>query len=224
ARHEPGLVGGLRPAEDGGGGRGAPAPPHGGGRLRDADGRAVTLRPLAIRTRLTLWYTSVLFAILVVISVLSYSVLAWTLRQDLDASLLTVARVVRDTGGAGGAGGDAAGEALGDLPGPDFYDKSVQLFAPQGNLGFRSMPRAGGALPLSPEARANARRGLPTFETVELPDRTRVRAVTLPLIEGGRVAQLIQAGLPLERMDHTLWRYTQTLLVLVPLGLLLAGA
>jgi len=38
------------------------------------------------------------------------------------------------------------------------------------------------------------------------------------------VAQLIQAGLPLERMDHTLWRYTQTLLVLVPLGLLLAAA
>src|SRR5262249_57025522 len=66
--------------------------------------------------------------------------------------------------------------------------------------------------------------GLPTFETVELPDRTRVRVVTLPLIEGGRVAQLIQAGLPLERMDHTLWRYTQTLLVLVPLGLLLAAA
>jgi len=46
------------------------------------------LPPLAIRTRLTLWYTSVLFAILVVISVLSYSALAWSLRQDLDASLL----------------------------------------------------------------------------------------------------------------------------------------
>jgi len=176
------------------------------------------LPPLAIRTRLTLWYTSVLFAILVVISVLSYSALAWSLRQDLDASLLTVARVVRDTGPAG-AGPDLASEALRELLGPDFYDKFVQLFDPQGNLGFRSMPRALGTLPLSPEARDNARRGLPTFETVELPDKKRVRVVTLPLIEGGRVAQLIQAGLPLERMDHTLWRYAQTLLVLVPLGL-----
>ncbi len=179
--------------------------------------------PLAIRTRLTLWYTSVLFAILVVISVLSYSALAWSLRQDLDASLLTVARVVRDTGPAG-AGPDLASEALRELLGPDFYDKFVQLFDPQGNLGFRSMPRALGTLPLSPEARANARRGLPTFETVELPDGKRVRVVTLPLIVGGRVAQLIQAGLPLERMDHTLWRYAQTLLVLVPLGLVLAAA
>jgi len=181
------------------------------------------LPPLAIRTRLTLWYTSVLFAILVVISVLSYSALAWSLRQDLDASLLTVARVVRDTGPAG-AGPDLASEALRELLGPDFYDKFVQLFDPQGNLGFRSMPRALGTLPLSPEARDNARRGLPTFETVELPDKKRVRVVTLPLIVGGRVAQLIQAGLPLERMDHTLWRYAQTLLVLVPLGLLLAAA
>src|SRR5206468_9714066 len=80
------------------------------------------LPPLAIRTRLTLWYTSVLFAILVVISVLSYSALAWSLRQDLDASLLTVARVVRDTGPAG-AGPDLASEALRELLGPDFYDK-----------------------------------------------------------------------------------------------------
>src|SRR5439155_867785 len=154
---------------------------------------------------------------------LSYSALAWSLRQDLDASLLTVARVVRDTGPAG-AGPDLASEALRELLGPDFYDKFVQLFDPQGNLGFRSMPRALGTLPLSPEARDNARRGLPTFETVELPDKKRVRVVTLPLIVGGRVAQLIQAGLPLERMDHTLWRYAQTLLVLVPLGLLLAAA
>jgi len=154
---------------------------------------SLRLAPLAIRTRLTLWYTSVLFAILLVISAVSYSVLAWNLRQDLDASLLAVARVVRDTGHAGTASTDLAAEALlRELLGPDFYDKFVQLFDPQGNPGFRSMPRALGALPLSPE--------------------------------GGRVAQLIQAGIPLERMDHTLGRYVQTLLVLVPLGVLLAAA
>src|SRR2546426_362703 len=163
---------GLPATEDRWRGRSPPAPHHARRRLRDADGRRVRLGlpPLAIRTRLTLWYTSVLFAILVVISVLSYSALAWSLRQDLDASLLTVARVVRDTGPAG-AGPDLASEALGELPG-----------------------------------------------------KKRVRVVPLPLIVGGRVAQLIQAGLPLERMDHTLWRYAQTLLVLVPLGLLLAAA
>ena len=33
---------------------------------------------MTIRTRLTLWYTAILFAILVVISALSYSLLAWS--------------------------------------------------------------------------------------------------------------------------------------------------
>jgi len=133
--------------------------------------------------------------------------------------------VVRDTGHAGTASTDLRRKrCCASCSAPTSNDKFVQLFDPQGNPGFRSMPRALGALPLSPEARANARRGVPTFETVELPHKKRVRVVTLPLIEGGRVAQLIQAGMPLERMDHTLGRYVQTLLVLVPLGVLLAAA
>src|SRR5262245_65659992 len=103
------------------------------------------LPSLAIRARLTLWYTTVLFAILVLISALSYSVLAWSLRQDLDASLLTVARVVRDTGHSGAASTHLTPEVLlRELLGPDFYEKFVQLFDPQGNVGFRSMPRSQG--------------------------------------------------------------------------------
>jgi heavy metal sensor kinase len=180
---------------------------------------------LAIRTRLTLWYTTVLFAILVLVSLLSYSVLAWSLRQDLDASLLTVARVVKDTGHSSAASTHASPEALlRDLLGPDFYDKFVQLLDPQGNLGFRSFPRPQAALPLSTEARANASRGLPTFETMEMGDVRRVRLLTLPLVEAGRVVQLVQVGIPLDRMEHTLWRYLQVLLVLVPLGVVLAAA
>ena len=49
---------------------------------------------MKIRTRLTLWYTVLLFAILVVISVLSYSLLSWSLTKDVDASLLTVGEIV----------------------------------------------------------------------------------------------------------------------------------
>ena len=36
-------------------------------------------RPLSVHTRLTLWYAGALVAILVVISALSYSLLAWSL-------------------------------------------------------------------------------------------------------------------------------------------------
>jgi len=61
----------------------------------------VTRRPLSIHTRLTLWYAGALLAILIVISGLSYSLLAWSLAQDVDRSLLTVAEVVRDASRSG---------------------------------------------------------------------------------------------------------------------------
>ena len=54
--------------------------------------------PLSIRTKLTLWYSGVLLAILVTIAAISYSWLSFGLQQDLDASLLTVAQVIKDTG------------------------------------------------------------------------------------------------------------------------------
>jgi hypothetical protein len=124
------------------------------------------VRPLSVRTRLTLWYSAILLGILVVISALSYSVLRWSLYQDLDASLLAVAQVVRDTGYPGESGG-ASGDpeaALRELLSPDFYDKFFQLLDPEGRP---APPRLRGkALPLSAIARANALSGRRTIETV----------------------------------------------------------
>jgi len=90
------------------------------------------LAPLSIRTRLTLWYTAILLGILIVTSVIGYSVLRWSLVQDLDASLLTVAQVLRDTSVS--RTGEAEAETLlRDLLGPEFYDKFFQLLDPEGH-------------------------------------------------------------------------------------------
>ena len=58
------------------------------------------LRPLSIRTRLTLWYGALLLAILAGMGVLSYRVLAWSLVRDVDVSIRAVAEVIRATGQA----------------------------------------------------------------------------------------------------------------------------
>ena len=81
--------------------------------------------PLSIRTRLTLWYTGILLAILAVIGGLSYSLLRSRLIQDLDTSLLAVGQVVSDTGwaGSGAALGVEPESALREILGPEFYDK-----------------------------------------------------------------------------------------------------
>jgi len=179
---------------------------------------------MTIRTRLTLWYTAILLAILVVISGLSYSLLALSLIRDVDASLLTVGRVVREVDWDPAAppfGGAEA--AMRELMGPEFYDKFLRLLDPDGAARARSTFPAGQPPPLSLTARANALRGEPTFETVRLAGGGTVRLLTMPVIRQARVAQIVQVGLPLQRVDQTLRHYLQTLLVLVPLGLVLAA-
>src|SRR5439155_738987 len=54
--------------------------------------------------------------------------------------------------------------------------------------------------------------------------RERVRLLTLPITREGRLVQLVQVGISLERAQRTLDRYLETLLVLIPLGLMLAAA
>ena len=109
------------------------------------------MRPLSIRARLTLWYTGVLVAILLLVSVAAYSLLRWHLYNDLDASLFTVAGVLRDAPPA-----DPAAPLPPDLEplvreflGSEFADALLQLLDPQGRVRSRALRPA---LPLSREA------------------------------------------------------------------------
>ena len=179
-------------------------------------------RALSIRTRLTLWYSGVLLAILVTISVLSYSWLRFGLLQDLDASLLTVAQVVKDTGAQERASGDQEA-MLRELLGPELYDKFFQLLDPEGRPQPTPAPNRAGALPLSPGARARAAQGQNTFETVALVGAEPVRVLTMPIVRDGRVVEIVQVGMLLRRARATLDRYVDTLTVLIPLGVGLAA-
>ena len=178
-----------------------------------------------IRTALTLWYTGVLLVILLVISVLSYSLLRWSVMHDLDQSLVTTAQVVHEASEEVAATVRIPGPeaALRELLGPEFYDKFFQLLDPEGRLRARSRLRRGGAVALSPEARANARRGRPTFETVALSDGQSARILTMPVVRAGQVVELVQVGMSLQAAERTLSRYLAILVVLVPLGVALAA-
>ena len=175
--------------------------------------------PLSVHTRLTLWYAGALLAILVVISVLSYSLLAWSLAQDVDRSLLALAGVVRDA-----PRGDAFDEAewwLRDLLDPEH--QLVQLLGPDGRLRTRSWRLRDDVLPLSPDGRRSVAAGRAVFETVTLHGQ-RVRTVALPVQRNGRLVEVVQVGVPLAPTERTLHRWIEALLVLVPLGVGLAAA
>jgi heavy metal sensor kinase len=178
-------------------------------------------RPLSVRTRLTLWYSSLVLLILVVVAALSYRVLAWSLTQDLDASLGTVARVLQE---ADRWSDPSPEDALRELLGPEMADKLFQLLDPTGRPGSRSSALRQRRLPLSAQARRNAARGVHTVETLVLAPGERIRVLTLPVVRAGVLVQLIQVGIPLARVEHALRRYLQIVLVLGPVGALLAAA
>ncbi|HET7341944.1 MAG TPA: sensor histidine kinase N-terminal domain-containing protein, partial [Methylomirabilota bacterium] len=177
-------------------------------------------RALSIHTRLTLWYAGALLAILVVISGLSYSLLAWSLAQDVDRSLLAVAEVVRDAS-HGGDHLDVAEQWLREFLDPEH--QLFQLLDPEGGLLLRSRRLRGDTLPLSPAARRSVIAGEPAFDTVLLHGE-RLRVVTLPVRRGGRLVEVVQVGAPLRPAERTLERWAEALAVLVPLGVGLAAA
>ena len=182
------------------------------------------LRPLSIRTRLTLWYGALLLAILAGMGVLSYRVLAWSLVRDVDVSIRAVAEVIRATGQARTSFLiNPAPEELREILGSRFLDTFFQLLDPEGEPGRRSL-RLSGPLPLSADAKRNAALGRETFETVVLPPEEHVRLVTLPVRREGRPAGLVQVGMSLTAVDAALFRYLQILLALLPIGLALAVA
>jgi heavy metal sensor kinase len=181
------------------------------------------VRPLSIRARLTIWYAAALLAILAVMSALSYSVLRWSLLQQVDASLATVAQIVRETDERG-AGGSEVERAIRELLGPGFSDQFFQFLDPEGRSRFRSGPPPAAALPLSPEARENAARGQRTFETLEDPRGGPVRLLTVPVHRSGRSVEIIQVSAPLARTREALARYLTTLLALVPVAVGLGAA
>jgi heavy metal sensor kinase len=182
------------------------------------------VRPLGLRARLALWYGGVLLVVLLLVSALSYAALRWTLLSDVDSTLQVVAQVVRDTGYPRGPVVTSPEAQLRALFGPDFYDRFLQLLDPEGALESEPPSPAARQLPLSKAARDNARRGVPTFETMEAVGNEPVRVLTMPVVRGGRLVNLIQVGIPLRRTREALTSYLHILLALVPLGLGLALA
>ena len=177
------------------------------------------LLPLSIHTRLTLWYAGAMLVILVLISAGSYTLLAWSMAQDVDRSLLTVADVMRDAA-RGPDTVEATERWLREVLDPDH--RLFQLYGPDGDLRVKSS-RLPAGLVLSAAARSNVALGRATFETVDLNGHW-VRVVTVPVRRGERLIEVVQVGASLKPTAQTLRRWLEALLVLVPLGVGLAAA
>jgi heavy metal sensor kinase len=169
---------------------------------------------------LTLWYTGILLAIVLLIGALGYSLLRRSLIRDLDASLGVMAQVLRDSRYAEDELNSQSEATLRELLGPEFHGELFQLRDPQGRPRARSGQLGGRQLPLSSYARAEASRGRATYET----QGESLRVFTMPVIETGRPVRLIQVGAGLDRVERALDHYLEMLAVAIPLAIGLAAA
>lgn len=184
------------------------------------------MKRLSIRARLTLWFTGILAATLILLGGASYFLLMRGLWQDVDATLEGVAKTVAQA--ADGPRADVLppdmDEVLRRFFGPSFTDRFYQFLDPRGRLDPR-LPRFGDEpLHINPKALKDAEEGYATFETIPGNGRFPIRVITFPVAQHGQIVNVLQVGISLEGLymarQHFLW----TLAALVPLTLVLAGS
>ncbi|HYV57278.1 MAG TPA: hypothetical protein VE911_07030, partial [Candidatus Nitrosopolaris sp.] len=175
----------------------------------------------SLRWRLTLWYTAALGGLLVLLGATALGLLDRTLRANVDASLASVARTIATSSQESAPRGRDLDEALGALLGPALAERFFQLLDPLGRPDPRLAPRRRIEFPLNPGARANAAEGRETFETLTVPGVAAgpVRLLTFPVVEGGRLVNLVQVAMPLAGVEAARTRFLLILLGLAPLAL-----
>jgi heavy metal sensor kinase len=183
------------------------------------------MRRLSIRARLTLWYTGILATTLILLGGVAYGLLMRGLWQDVDATLEGVAKTVVQAASRPPAAlvPPDLDEVLRRFFGPSFTDKFYQFLDPHGHLDPR-WPRFGGEpLRVSPKALRNAADGYATFETFAGNGRFPIRVLTFPVMQDGKMVNVLQVGMSLEGLHMARQHFLWALATLVPLALVLAG-
>jgi heavy metal sensor kinase len=180
----------------------------------------------SIRTRLTIWYTSLLTVTLLIVGGAAFALLSYNLASEMDGALESVARamVQQDRGRSAAFLPSEIDSAFRRFFGFSPFDHYFQMRDPSGNRDERRSSPSGGKLPLSRRALENAMRGLSSFETVEGLGEHPVRILTMPVMESQRVVNMIQVGMSLQSMDETRLRFLMILAGVLPLGLVLAAS
>lgn len=172
---------------------------------------------------MTLWYVILLGITVTAFSVFLYITLAKGLQESLDNKLRTTAEIIAAS----------LRHPLG--PGPSLADVERIMrehfgLKPMGRFvqildeaGRRSTNLRNVDIPVSIHTLERAAKGEAVFETVRLRDGSRLRLVTVPILEGGRMLGIVQVGSPLEGIEEALDQLLLILLVAVPLVLVVAS-
>lgn len=172
---------------------------------------------MSLRVRLTLWTTLALGLLLAGLGGAAVELLDRSLRANVDASLVSIANALA---GSGERQGPSAERAFAELFGPAMGERFYRMLDPRGTPEPRHESPGGLSFSLSEEAKQNAEQGRETWETVSVPQSAGpIRLLTLPVVENGAVAHLVQVALPLSGVEAARSQFLLILAGLAPLAL-----
>ncbi len=179
----------------------------------------------SLRFKLTLWYVLILGILLISFSSFLYITLSRSLYRDVDNRLRSLAHLIATESGTPsstfsfGKLDKAMRATLNLRP----VGKFIQVLDESGNIGEKSENLKNVQLPIGLQALKNASKGFITFETVRTFGNTPLRMMTLPVIENGHMARIIQVASSLEDVEDALRTLFIILVITVPSALLVAS-
>lgn len=184
------------------------------------------MRVRSIRLKLTFWYTGLLTLTCLLLGSLSYGLLSYSLNRDIDYALRGIADVLattvqrRSDTMLSAEIDDIFRQFFGFSP----LERHIDFFNLSGQRQ-RGQSREKSLLevPLSESALEAAAGGQQVFETIRGEDNPALRVLTTPVLDNGRVINVVRVGMSLENMHETKKRFLLIMAGLLPITLLLSG-
>jgi two-component system, OmpR family, sensor kinase len=179
----------------------------------------------SIRIRLTLWYTGLLTVTLLIVAGASYVLLSYNLSHQIDASLESVAKALTERAHARSSTfvPSEIDEIFRRFFGFSPWAPYFQMLDPHGNRDSRQSSQSSTRVPISKDALNNALHGISSYETVEGLGEHPVRVLNMPVMESGRMINLIQVGMSLKNIHETRFLFLLIMAGILPLGLALSA-
>ncbi len=171
----------------------------------------------SIRFRLTLWYVAILALILCSFSTFLYFTLYQSLHQYMDSKIKSIADFISASYSSPFAKyGRNLDELIEEATGARPTGKFIQVLDARGRIGLKSGNLGKFQLPISREASRNAAKGRVTFETNRTMATWPIRIVTVPIVEGPRITNIVQVASSLEDVEKALKTLLLILSITIP--------
>lgn len=179
----------------------------------------------SIRSRLTVWYVSLLAITFVALGGAAYGMLSFSLYTEIDNALRGVGNVFVERTGLEWQHPllPEVDEIFRRFFGFAPVKRYFQMLDPLGRRQPAQPAAPSEQLSVSKDALENALRGISSFETVRGLEDYPVRVATVPIFRAGRLASIVQVGMSLQGVHQTLTRFLIVMAALLPAALLFAG-